>query len=60
MPSYTTLDARYAYRTGPWEFALAGSNLADRDFFSAAYGACQNGIYPDSGRQIKASARLRF
>lgn len=60
VPSYVTLDARYAYRTGNWEFALAGSNLADRDFYSNAFGACQAGIYPESGRQIKASARLSF
>jgi iron complex outermembrane receptor protein len=60
IPSYATLDARYAYRTGAWEFALAGTNLADRQYFSTAFGACQNGIYPDMGRQIKASARLSF
>ncbi len=60
IPSYVTLDARYAYRTGAWEFALAGTNLADREYFSTAFGACQNGIYPDMGRQIKASARLSF
>jgi len=60
IPSYATLDGRYAYRTGAWEFALAGNNLADRQFFSTAYGACQTGIYPDMGRQIKASARLSF
>lgn len=60
IPSYVTLDARYAYRTGPWEFALAGSNLADRDFFSNAFGACQSGIYPEAGRQIKASVRVSF
>jgi iron complex outermembrane receptor protein len=60
IPSYATLDARYAYRTGPWEFALAGSNLADRDFFSNAFGTCQSGIYPEAGRQIKASVRVSF
>ncbi|HEY4541426.1 MAG TPA: TonB-dependent receptor [Noviherbaspirillum sp.] len=59
MPSYTVLDARYAYRTGPWEFAVAGSNLTDRDYFTNAF-ACQGGIYPDPGRQLKASVRYTF
>jgi iron complex outermembrane receptor protein len=60
IPSYTTLDARYAVRFGAWEVAIAGSNLADRDYFSYAAGACRNGIYSDNGRQVKLSARLDF
>ncbi len=60
IPSYAILDARYAYRMGAWEFALAGANLADKKYFSTAFGACQTGIYPDMGRQIKVSARLSF
>ncbi|WP_229425528.1 TonB-dependent receptor domain-containing protein [Massilia sp. Se16.2.3] len=59
IPSYTTFDARYAYRVGPWEFALAGQNLADRDYFSQAYG-CRSGIYPGNGRLLKLSARYDF
>jgi iron complex outermembrane receptor protein len=30
MPSYTTFDARYAVKLGPWEIAVNGLNLADR------------------------------
>jgi iron complex outermembrane receptor protein len=60
MPSYTTLDARYAFRTGPWEFAIVGDNLTDKSYFSNAFGACNSGIYPDAGRQLKVSARLDF
>ncbi|HEY5799816.1 MAG TPA: TonB-dependent receptor, partial [Burkholderiaceae bacterium] len=59
MPSYTTLDARYAFRTGPWEFAAMGSNLGDKRYFSNAFG-CRSGIYPSSGRQLKLSARYEF
>jgi len=59
IPSYTTIDARYAYRAGPWEFALAGQNLADRDYFSQAYG-CRSGIYPSNGRLVKLSVRYDF
>jgi iron complex outermembrane receptor protein len=60
MPSYATLDARYAVRVGVWEFALSGTNLADRDYFSNAFGACRSGIYPDAGRQLKVSLRRDF
>lgn len=60
IPSYTTVDARYAYQAGAWEFALAGANLTDRQYYSTAFGACRSGIYPDMGRQLKASARLSF
>lgn len=60
IPSYATLDARYAVRKGPWEFAVSGTNLADRDYFSNAFGACRSGIYPDAGRQLKVSLRRDF
>lgn len=59
IPAYTTFDARYARRFGAWEFALAGLNLADRQFYSNAYG-CRAGIYPSDGRQLKASVRYDF
>jgi iron complex outermembrane receptor protein len=59
IPSYTTFDARYAVRVGAWEFAVNGLNLADRQYFSQAYG-CRSGIYPSDGRQIKLSARYDF
>jgi iron complex outermembrane receptor protein len=60
IPSFTTMDARYAKQMGKWEFAIAGSNLTDRHYFTNAFGACQNGIYPDTGRLLKVSARLDF
>lgn len=59
IPSYTTIDARYAYRTGPWEVAVTGLNLADRQYFSNAFG-CRSGIYPSDGRQLKLSLRYDF
>jgi iron complex outermembrane receptor protein len=60
IPSFTTMDARYAKQMGKWEFAIAGSNLTDRHYFTNAFGACQSGIYPDTGRLLKVSARLDF
>lgn len=59
MPSFATLDARYAIRIDQWELAVAGSNLSGRDYFSRAYG-CKGNIYPDPGRQLKLTARYNF
>ena len=59
VPSYHTFDARYARKLGAWEFALAGLNLADKHYFSNAFG-CAGGIYPSDARQLKLSARYDF
>jgi iron complex outermembrane receptor protein len=59
IPSYTTFDARYAVKLGAWELAVQGLNLADRQYFSQAYG-CRSGIYPSDGRQVRLSARYDF
>lgn len=59
IPSYATLDARYAVRVGAWEFAVAGANLTDKDYFTQAFG-CKSGIYPDAGRAVKFTARMDF
>jgi iron complex outermembrane receptor protein len=59
IPSYTTVDGRYARRIGAWELAVSGLNLTDRHYFSNAFG-CKAGIYPSDGRQLKLSARYDF
>jgi iron complex outermembrane receptor protein len=59
MPAFTTFDARYAKKFGAWEVALSGLNLADKRYYSQAFG-CQSGIYPGAGRQMKVSARYDF
>jgi iron complex outermembrane receptor protein len=59
MPSYVSFDARYAVKVGAWEIAATGLNLADRQYYSYAYG-CKSGIYPSAGRQLKLSARYDF
>ena len=61
IPSFVTLDARYAVRIEKWQLALSGSNLTGRDYFTQAYGfGCTGGIYPESGRQLKLTARYDF
>ncbi|MGH8853463.1 MAG: TonB-dependent receptor family protein [Telluria sp.] len=59
IPSYTTFDARYAYRIKGWEAAVTALNLADRQYYSQAFG-CRSGIYPSDGRQLKLSLRYDF
>lgn len=59
MPSFTTIDARYARRFGRWEFAVSGLNLTDKDYYSQAFG-CRADIYSADGRQLKLSARYEF
>lgn len=59
VPSYHTVDGRYARRLGAWEFAVSGLNLTNEHYFSNAFG-CEYGIYPSNGRQVKASVRYDF
>jgi iron complex outermembrane receptor protein len=59
IPAHATFDARYAKKFGAWEVALSGLNLADKRYFSQAFG-CKSGIYPSAGRQMKISARYDF
>ena len=59
IPAYTVVDGRYARKFGPWELALTALNLFDKEHFSQAF-SCRAGIYPNSGRQLKVSARYDF
>lgn len=64
VPAYATLDARYAVQKGAWEFAIAGDNLTDKDYYSQSYRDCGDfpyvSVYPDPGRSIRLSARRSF
>lgn len=63
MPSYTTTNARYAYKYQKAEFSLGVNNLADRKFYSQAF-SCTGGvigsIYPEAGRAFTAAVRISF
>lgn len=59
MPSFTTIDGRYAVRVDAWEFAVTGTNLTGRDYYSYAY-SCTGEIYPEAGRAVKFTARYDF
>jgi iron complex outermembrane receptor protein len=63
MPSFNTLDARYAYSSKAVELALGVVNLADAKYFTQSYGCTAGviqGIYPEAGRVISATAKLKF
>lgn len=63
IPSYATIDGRYAVKVGAWEFAIAGTNLTDKNYYGQAFGdfnSCKNGIYPNAGRALRFSARMDF
>jgi iron complex outermembrane recepter protein len=63
MPAYNTLDARYAYSVKALEFVLGVSNLTDAKYYTQAYkctaGVIQS-IYPEAGRAVTASLKLKF
>ena len=64
MPSYTTADVRYAYQWGPAELALGIANLTDHKYYTQAFGCTAAGvttsIYPEAGRTVTASLRVKF
>lgn len=63
MPAYTTMDLQYGYQFKNAEFALGLNNLTDSKYYTLAFG-CTAGvtssIYPEAGRTLTASVRLRF
>ncbi len=63
IPSYATVDLRYAYTWHKAEFALGIANLGDHKYYTQAFG-CTAGvttsIYPEAGRTVTASILLKF
>ena len=63
MPSYATLDLRYAYRWQAAELALGVANLGGRKYYTQAFSCTAgevNAIYPEAGRSLSASLRMAF
>lgn len=64
IPAYMTVDARYAYQFKNAELALGIANLADEKYYTYAYGCSSSGvtggIYPEAGRTVTASLRVKF
>ena len=63
IPSYATVDMRYTVEWRNAEFAAGAANLANRKFYTQAFG-CDTGvttaIYPEAGRVVTASLRFKF
>lgn len=63
IPSYSTVDARYAYTTGNVELALGVKNLADTKYYTQAFtcaAGVTSGIYPEAGRVVAATVQVKF
>ena len=63
MPSYATLDTRYAYKFTNAELSLGVTNLTNNKYYSQAFactGGVTQGIYPDAGRAATATLRVHF
>lgn len=63
MPSYATADVRYAFTWQQVELALGVTNLFDSQYYTQAFSCAAGvtgGIYPEAGRVVTASVRVRF
>lgn len=63
IPSYATVDARYAYQWRNVEMSLGLSNLLDAKYYTQAFtctSGVTNGIYPEAGRAFTAAMRVNF
>ena len=63
IPSYATADLRYAYTYRNAEFGLGVANLTNRKYYTQAFdclAGVTNSIYPETGRAVTASVRVKF
>ncbi len=72
MPGYAVADLYYQYRIGKIDFSLKALNIFDKSYYSYATRAqdaaaslpfapvLYTAVYPDAGRSLWVSARLRF
>ena len=63
IPGYATADARYAYQMRNVELSLGVVNLTDVKYYTQAFtctAGVTNGIYPEAGRTVSASMRIKF
>jgi iron complex outermembrane recepter protein len=63
IPAYHTADVRYAFDWQSVELALGVANLFDRKYYTQAFTCVSNvtnSIYPEAGRALTASMRVKF
>lgn len=56
VPDYTLWDAMVSYQTGPWRFAVNGSNLTDKTYIAS----CTYGCFYGEGRNITGSVSYKW
>lgn len=57
-PDYTLYDMMVDYKTGPWRFAVNGSNLTNKDYIASC--ASTSACFPGDPRMMMFSANYRF
>jgi iron complex outermembrane receptor protein len=63
VPGYATVDARYAYQWRNVEMSLGLGNLLDAKYYTQAFkctAGVTHGIYPEAGRAVTTSLRVKF
>jgi len=62
VPNYWTMDARVAYRRGPWEIYFKADNLFGREYssFMTSDGTVTVNYNPSPGRYIEGGFRLEL
>ncbi len=67
MPDYAVTDLYYQYRAGKFDLSVKLLNVFDKSYYSYATRATDpvtsspyTAVYPDQGRSLWVSARLRF
>lgn len=56
VPAFTLFDAMISYSTGPWRFALNGTNLADKTYI----GNCTYGCFYGEPRRVIGTVSYRW
>ncbi len=56
VPAFTLFDAMISYSTGPWRFALNGTNLADKTYI----GSCTYGCFYGEPRRVIGTVSYRW
>ncbi|WP_295473816.1 TonB-dependent siderophore receptor [uncultured Pseudomonas sp.] len=57
-PDYTLYDMMVDYKTGPWRFAVNGSNLTNKDYVASCASSAQ--CFPGDPRMLMFSTSYRF
>lgn len=62
IPSYATIDTRYAYSHERWTYSAAVMNMTDKKYYNLRTRCDANlkSIYPEAGRTFLVSAQIQY